>query len=733
MTVENLNISVKTNADKAADKLDKLSAALKGIKEAADGVVLEGGVVAVGKAATQSKKEVEALSGELQNTIRNASKYQTLVAKAEIARDKMNEAFKNGDEDAAWSAREREINAVAQAAKELEREQAAAAKNQPQEVTPVPIDLQGIIQPANEVDILRNKLDGLKAALQEAFESGNTEKAWALQSQILSTAKSLDKAEEAARKAASGIEEVGKAANKTDKPLGNFLSSLKRIAFYRIIRGIIKSITQAFTEGLEKAYLFSAGIQDAMGHRFAAAMDSLKSSTNAMKGQLGSAFISLLAAIEPILNRIIDLVIRVADAISQLFAAFTGTTYLKAEKTTAKFVDNMKSGGRAAKEWKNQLLGFDEINRLNAPSNGGGGGGTNPLAGYEFNDSPLEDWAMKIHDNLALIETVASGFALGLGLILTLSGANIPLGLGLIALGAIGLIHAATENWDLVSSNVAAKLHNIMVVAGISMLGIGLVLALSGANIPLGLGLIAAGAASLVTAAAIRWGLDGEVGAELTKITQVASLGMFAVGLIMALTGNLPLGLGIMGASLFAYATTINWNAMLDGMKETWRGITNWYHEKVEKYFTKEWWQEQIDLIMPDWGKIFRGLSDWCISAHNWIQDVLTGIGLVNGGGENVYTWAGAIERPRAYASGGFPEEGELFIARESGAELVGSMGGRAAVANNDQIVEGIRQGVYDAVVAANGNGSGDVSVRVYLDSREIKAGQQRLNRAWGV
>ena len=543
----------------------------------------------------------------------------------------------------------------------------------------------------------------------------------------------------AGARAAKGVEQVGKAAEKANKPMNNFLSSLKRIAFYRIIRGIIKSISQAFQEGLEKAYLFSAGINDAMGHRFAAAVDSLKSSTNAMKGQLGSAFIALLTAIEPVLNRIIDLVIRVADAISQLLSAFTGTTYLKAEKTTAKFVDNMKSGGRAAKEWRNQLLGFDEINRLNEPSNGGGGGGTNPLAGYEFNDSPLEDWAMKIHDNLALIETLASGFALGLGLILTFSGANIPLGLGLIALGAIGLIHAATENWDLVSSNVAAKLHNIMVVAGISMLGIGLVLALSGANIPLGLGLIAAGAASLVTAAAIRWGLDGEVGAELTKITQVASLGMFAVGLIMALTGNLPLGLGIMGASLFAYATTINWDAMLDGMKETWRGITNWYHEKVEKYFTKEWWQEQIDLIMPDWGKIFQGLIDWCISAHNWIQDVLTGLSFLNasGGGNSQFSgWANdvrSITSANGFASGGFPEEGELFIARESGAELVGSMGGRAAVANNDQIVEGIRQGVYDAVVAANNNGSGDVSVKVYLDSREIKAGQQRLNRAWGV
>ena len=42
------------------------------------------------------------------------------------------------------------------------------------------------------------------------------------------------------------------------------------------------------------------------------------------------------------------------------------------------------------------------------------------------------------------------------------------------------------------------------------------------------------------------------------------------------------------------------------------------------------------------------------------------------------------------YASGGFPEQGQYFIAREQGPELVGTIGNRTAVANNDQIVAGI-------------------------------------------
>ena len=79
---------------------------------------------------------------------------------------------------------------------------------------------------------------------------------------------------------------------------------------------------------------------------------------------------------------------------------------------------------------------------------------------------------------------------------------------------------------------------------------------------------------------------------------------------------------------------------------------------------------------------------------------------------------------------------GQMFIAREAGPELVGTIGGRTAVANNDQIVQSVAAGVYDAVVAAmsrSGAGrGGDVVVQV--DSREIARaamnGSKRLGYA---
>ncbi len=57
----------------------------------------------------------------------------------------------------------------------------------------------------------------------------------------------------------------------------------------------------------------------------------------------------------------------------------------------------------------------------------------------------------------------------------------------------------------------------------------------------------------------------------------------------------------------------------------------------------------------------------------------------------------GARSAIKGYAAGGFPETGEMFVAREAGAEMVGSLGGRTAVANNDQIVSGIASGVASA------------------------------------
>lgn len=89
------------------------------------------------------------------------------------------------------------------------------------------------------------------------------------------------------------------------------------------------------------------------------------------------------------------------------------------------------------------------------------------------------------------------------------------------------------------------------------------------------------------------------------------------------------------------------------------------------------------------------------------------------------------------FAQGGFPNEGQMFIAREAGPELVGTIGGRTAVANNDQIVESISRGVFDAVRAAmpsgkSGNGS-PAEFHLYLDSKQVTSTVERVQRERGL
>lgn len=91
----------------------------------------------------------------------------------------------------------------------------------------------------------------------------------------------------------------------------------------------------------------------------------------------------------------------------------------------------------------------------------------------------------------------------------------------------------------------------------------------------------------------------------------------------------------------------------------------------------------------------------------------------------------------KAYASGGFPDHGQMFIAREAGPELVGTIGGRTAVANNDQIEAGIEQAAYRgfsrAIAEQQGNGTPIVvENKLYLDRKQLRFSLQQADRESG-
>ena len=560
---------------------------------------------------------------------------------------------------------------------------------------PVSAADQEMIRNADAVDVLTLKLKYLREAMEEAFAAGDAKKASDLRAQILQTEKALEKAKRAADGTRKGFREMAKEFAKSDGPITRLLSSLKRIAMYRILRTILKEIGKAFSEGLEKAYIFSSGIETE-GHRFAEAMDRMKSSSNQMKGQLGSAFIALLAAIEPILITIINLAIRVADAISQFMSAFTGKTYLKANATAAKFADTMARGGAAAKEWKNQLLGFDEINRLNEPSQGGGGsGGTDPLEGYDFEDTPIAEKFLKLAEKVkTAIQWVRDNFD-------DLKDVLIAVG---VAIGSLGLLKLAQNLVGLIAAINPVKLGIALLAGSITLLVLGLK----------------------------DWIETGELSTATFWKLEAAVMG---IGIALALfTGSwIPLAVAAVAAAVFAIVTQFDKikKALADFQSKLSSTLGNGKLEWLDfAAVAARALMAPIDAIIT--------LIGWLRELVNWIATVIDAFDS-SPIGQRINNRAQSIQDDgsiwlQGFASGGFPDEGQLFISREAGPEMVGTIGGRTAVANNDQIVEGIRQGVYEAVSAAmSSNGTNEPTVKVYLDSREIRVGQQRLNRAMGV
>ena len=88
------------------------------------------------------------------------------------------------------------------------------------------------------------------------------------------------------------------------------------------------------------------------------------------------------------------------------------------------------------------------------------------------------------------------------------------------------------------------------------------------------------------------------------------------------------------------------------------------------------------------------------------------------------------------YAQGGFPSMGEMFVAREAGPELVGRIGNKTTVANNDQIVAAVSQGVYSAVRSAMGDNGGAntaQNVNVYLDGKQIYSSVKKTEAKRGA
>ena len=209
------------------------------------------------------------------------------------------------------------------------------------------------------------------------------------------------------------------------------------------------------------------------------------------------------------------------------------------------------------------------------------------------------------------------------------------------------------------------------------------------------------------------------------------------------------------------------WVDAVDGMKlgiqEKWDSIVDWWNSlaivswwsnDVKPWFTKEKWESLADGIKKGIQGKWDDIVDWWDSKPA-LQRISVAIEDFKAKIQNAWNsfkqwWNDlGLEFPHIdtphfkidgefslappkvpkvsidwYANGGFPNKGQLFVANEVAPEMVGTMDGRTAVANQQEITTGIANAVYpavyNAIVAAMSEANNNVNITLQGDADKL-------------
>lgn len=493
-----------------------------------------------------------------------------------------------------------------------------------------------------------------------------------IQSDTANLDKMKTKAGELSEKISStknGVFGMGEATKKADEYMSRFVNRVKKLALRAFVFTLITRALSVVRDYVWKVIQVNDEAAKAIGR---------------LKGALLTLAQPLLSVIVPAFTALVNILTKVISVIANIVSMLFGTTAKKSEaaaKGLYKEADAIGSVGSAAKEAKGNLASFDEINTISTSSSGGGAAAA--LADWlspVFEQFTTDEYKAKIDELTAYL----SGALLALGAILCFSGANIPLGIALMAAGAIGLVTLIKENWNAMSDRLRAALTNVLSVLGLFALAIGAILCLSGANIPLGIGLMLAGAAMLGTAVALNWNAVNDkttntlsalmmalgmtllaigavlcfsganlplgIGLMIAGATSIAAsvamnwntapektkaaikslmgsigVSLIAIGAVLCFSGaNLPLGIGMMiaGGAAIAAASDLDWSALLTKLKEMWQNIKQWWNTSVSKFFTADYWKALgrriIDGLLSGLKAAWESVKTWVANAVSW-------------------------------------------------------------------------------------------------------------------
>lgn len=333
----------------------------------------------------------------------------------------------------------------------------------------------------------------------------------------------------------------------------------------------------------------------------------------------------------------------------------------------------------------------------------------------------------KIRTVISIIMAVVGVAFLVLGSILAFSGTNLPLGIALIALGAVALTATIALNWNTLKDNIQTILLAIMAVVSVALLVLGAVLAFSGAHLVLGIALIAAGAVGLCTSLALMWNsLPEKVKNVISIIAAAVGAALIVLGAILAATGvNLPLGIALIaaGAATLVTVGALNKDTIVNWISDVWARIKNFWNAHIGYVFKPEWWSKKFDCIKQGMKNALNGvitvventinrvvgaLNSFSIKIPNWVPTY---------GGSSLGFNIPYAHLPRL-AKGGIvnnPGRGQAVIAGEAGAEAI------LPLQNNTEWMDMLVDKVADRV-------SMNVVNRITIDGKDVNSSNKKYD-----
>lgn len=317
--------------------------------------------------------------------------------------------------------------------------------------------------------------------------------------------------------------------------------------------------------------------------------------------------------------------------------------------------------------------------------------------------------SQKVKDSLTKVVAVAGIVAIALGVIACIGGAW-AIGVGLIISGAMAVGTSVALNWNGIKEALKGPLGTAIAIAGVVAIVFG-VLACVAQHWALGIGLIVTGALSVGTTVAVNWqsikqALQGPLGTAIAVVGVVA----IVLGVLICCTGNFGLGIGLIltGATAIGATMAVNWDAILNKIKDLCQKVKNYWNSNIAKYFTATWWGNLAKNAI-------NGFLKWIVNGLNKLIDKLNSFGFklpdVLGGGRVGFNIS-RLSIPQL-AQGAVLPPNKPFLA---------VVGDQKHGTNIEAPLDTIKQGVAEVVANMNvgSNFNGRIEVPVYLDSRQI-------------